>query len=344
MRPFDPPLLNSANPWATTQEDLQTLYDCPYTGAVTTRTTTHKGFRHDDKIHQYCFFDGSHNVTRHSSSNISSKSSNLPDRSTASGTNISSLNTLGYSPLPLSDYIRMVLRIIKNGEHARKPMKPIIFSVTGSASEVAECYQQISKSQPSPESRFLMEINLSCPNIAGNPPPAYSAPQLSSYLLALSSAMQEPPASAPLEVGIKTPPYTHQAQFTDLISALLASPTTTRACPVSFITATNTLGNCLVLCPDDDNLSPPINSADGSGLGGMAGAALHPLALGNVRKIRQMLDAQKELGHVTIIGVGGVSDAAGYRRMRGVGAEAVAVGTAVGSEGVGVFEKIAKGS
>ncbi len=75
----------------------------------------------------------------------------------------------------------------------------------------------------------------------------------------------------------------------------------------------------------------------------MAGAALHPLALGNVRKIRQMLDLHEELRHIKIIGVGGVSDGAGYRRMRSVGADAVAVGTALGSEGIGIFEKIADG-
>ncbi len=56
-----------------------------------------------------------------------------------------------------------------------------------------------------------------------------------------------------------------------------------------------------------------------------------------------MLDAHDALGDVAVIGVGGVADGAGYRRMRRVGAEAVAVGTALGSEGVGIFERIVKG-
>lgn len=42
-----------------------------------------------------------------------------------------------------------------------------------------------------------------------------------------------------------------------------------------------------------------------------------------------------------IIGVGGVEDYAGFARMRKVGAEAVAVATALGRYGVGVFEGIA---
>ena len=53
---FVPPLLNSANPWATTKEDIQALYDCPFTGALTVRTSVLGGFQHDDQIHQYRIF------------------------------------------------------------------------------------------------------------------------------------------------------------------------------------------------------------------------------------------------------------------------------------------------
>ena len=42
-----------------------------------------------------------------------------------------------------------------------------------------------------------------------------------------------------------------------------------------------------------------------------------------------------------IIGVGGVDDGESYKRMRSVGASAVAVGTALGRKGVSVFEEIA---
>ncbi len=337
MIPFNLPLLNSANPWATTQEDLQALYDCPYTGAVTTRTCTLNGFQHDDSIHQHCFFAENHAVTQHSNSKTINNSPKAQDQSKTIVIPISSLNTLGYSPLPLRDYIYIITRIIATGDNFHGGRKPIIFSVTGSASEVSDCYRQLSSSRPSPEHRYLMEINLSCPNIRGKPPPAYSKDHLSEYLRTLNEAMKSTENQAePLEIGIKTPPYTHQAQFTDLISALLSST----PCPISFITATNTLGSCLILSPEE---TPTINSADGSGIGGMAGAALHPLALGNVRKIRQMLDVHEELRHIKIIGVGGVSDGAGYRRMRSVGADAVAVGTALGSEGIGIFEKIADG-
>jgi len=147
---------------------------------------------------------------------------------------------------------------------------------------------------------------------------------------------------APLHVGIKTPPYTYQAQFVSLITALETHTSSTTEPPISFITATNTLGSCLVLTEDG---KPALGSANGEGIGGMAGEALHPLALGNVKTIRGLLDASKNSGvrNIQIVGVGGVSDERGYERMRGVGAAVVGVGTALGREGVGVFEKIAGG-
>lgn len=67
---------------------------------------------------------------------------------------------------------------------------------------------------------------------------------------------------------------------------------------------------------------------------------MHTLALGNVKTIRTMLDQHEQLRDVAIIGVGGVSDNAGYKRMQQVGAAVVGVGTALGRLGVGVFESI----
>ena len=112
--------------------------------------------------------------------------------------------------------------------------------------------------------------------------------------------------------------------------------------PISFITATNTLG-CSLLLSSDYDLRPVLNSSDGSGVGGLAGTPLHPLALGNVRALRRMCDGDEVLKAIQIIGVGGVSDAAGFRRMKAVGASAVGIGTALGRKGVKAFEEISKG-
>ena len=336
---FYPPLLNSSNAWATDEKDLQVLYDCPHTGAVTTRTSTTRGFAHADETHQYCFFsDSDHKVTHHSAR----KSPSQPEV-TPSGP-VSSLNTLGYSPYSTDFYLYTISKILQNSPHR----KPIIVSVTGSSSEIIDHYRAIAGLQVLFEEEFkwkprlLMEINLSCPNIAGKPPPAYSQAALLEYLNELAEQSTEPHLDA-IEVGIKIPPYTYQTQFDEVISALLES-CKGRACPVAFITATNTLGNCLVLAeasgPSDAAAIPILNSSNGKGIGGLAGAALHPLALGNVATLRRMLGTHDELKNIEIIGVGGVSDVAGYQRMRSVGAAAVGIGTALGVGGVGVFQNI----
>jgi dihydroorotate dehydrogenase (fumarate) len=119
-------------------------------------------------------------------------------------------------------------------------------------------------------------------------------------------------------------------------------------CPVSFITATNTLGSSLLLEPSLEGTPPhsafksTIASANETGIGGMAGAPLHPLALGNVYTIKGLLFQHNALSGIQIIGVGGVEDVHGSNRMRAVGAAAVGVGTALGRKGVKVFEEIGK--
>ena len=68
-----------------------------------------------------------------------------------------------------------------------------------------------------------------------------------------------------------------------------------------------------------------------------------PLALGNVATLRRMLDDRKQkLGHIRIIGIGGVLDEAGYRRMRAAGASFVGIGTGLGLKGVQIFDEVGK--
>lgn len=161
---IDPPLLNSANPWATTLDDLRALYDSPYTGAVTTRTCTLEGFAHDNDVHQYTFFNPE---TLNSS----------PDPN-VSGDNTGSLNTLGYSPISLPKLVDLLLVFSEelrkrhedssNTKLARKD-KPFIVSITGTPDELKQCYSAIKPKflQLTQEFPIYIEINLSCPNISG---------------------------------------------------------------------------------------------------------------------------------------------------------------------------------
>jgi dihydroorotate dehydrogenase (fumarate) len=260
-------------------------------------------------------------------------------------TSTASLNTLGYSPIPLATYLSFITNITTKAAAASKQpptrTKPFIISITGSPTDIAESYRLISavQHQIPPTNSLCIEINLSCPNIPDKPPPAYSKTALLEYLHVLGSVQQEQEATgtSKIAVGLKTPPYTYHDQFRILIDALLEAP----ECEISFLTATNTLGSSLLLRADGDNgYSPTLSSASGLGIGGLAGAPLHPLALGNVKTFRGMLDSHEELKGVQIVGVGGVADSEGFARMRAVGASVVGVGTALGREGMEVFGKI----
>jgi dihydroorotate dehydrogenase (fumarate) len=333
-----PPLFNSASPWATTYEDLKTLYDCPFTGAVTVRTSLLDGFRHDENVHQYAFFDCGGAATAKG------------DASIAVGK--TSLNTLGYSPVRLGEYLAIMGKVIGSSDGPVRPTqqkKPIILSVTGPPEDVKEAYVMIERKASEEGLELGMEINLSCPNINGKPPPAYNGAALAEYLVLLQAqkslwvdavAGSRPGRGLMLPpVGIKLPPYTYMGQFEEVVRALARATVAGRSV-VDFVTATNTLGSSLVL---DEDGHAALASEAGTGIGGLAGVALHPLALGNVATLRRLLDQMEETKAVMIIGVGGVCDWGGFERMRKAGAGAVAVATALGREGVSVFEKILTG-
>lgn len=174
---IDPPMLNSANPWCSSLEQLKKLYDCPYTGAVTTRTSLPGGFPNDEEIHQFAFY----NPSTHKAGPANLDGQNNSDDS-------GSLNTLGYSPLPLKEYLGFIKSIsdsLLESVSDAKGIKPFIVSVTGSVEEVVECYKQICEHQHHVRMALAMEVNLSCPNIPDKPPPAYSSSSLLAYLAAL---------------------------------------------------------------------------------------------------------------------------------------------------------------
>lgn len=319
---FHGALINSASPWSSTKEQLTELYNCPHIGAVTIRTSLLEGFKHQDDIHQWTFFDARSNAA-------------VPERSPNAN---SSINTYGYSPTPLGEYLAIVESIVKESNQPKA--KPFIISVTGSAEDIVECRRKIAEHALKTSIPLLMEINLSCPNIPNKSPPAFSSVVLQEYLFALQRADA---VGVSIPTGIKTPPYTYYDQFKSVIDALEATTGGGIACPIDFIASTNTLGNCLVMAESEDasGQSSALGSSSGTGIGGLGGSAIHSLALGNVKTLRMMLDERPTLQRIEIIGTGGVSDYLGYQRMRSCGAAAVAIGTGYGKAGIDVFHKIA---
>ncbi|HHW7578754.1 TPA: dihydroorotate dehydrogenase [Mannheimia haemolytica] len=320
---FSPPLLNAPCPWCSELENLRELYACEYTGAVTTRTSMPQPYPHDWAKNQYVLFDSNAQKTA---------SVNTQD---ATSLQTASLNTIGLSPNNLDTTIGFV-RTISN-ELTAPSSKPFIISVFGSPEEVGECYEKIVAFQTEVKMPLAMEINISCPNIPGKVSPAYSAEELLPYLNALQTTLEKlNQGENALPIGIKIPPFTYQNQYDELVKGLLQAVENGENLPIAFITSTNTLGSSLLLNAG----KAVLNSEVGTGVGGMAGTAIHALSLGNVYTIRQMLDQEPKLKHLQIIGVGGVNDKAGFERMKSVGADFVGLATALGVKGIGVFKEI----
>ncbi|WP_409499653.1 dihydroorotate dehydrogenase [Mannheimia glucosida] len=320
---FSPPLLNAPCPWCSELENLRELYACEYTGAVTTRTSMPQPYPHDWAKNQYVLFDSNAQKTA---------SVNTQD---ATSLQTASLNTIGLSPNNLDTTISFV-RTISN-ELTVPSSKPFIISVFGSPEEVGECYEKIVAFQTEVKMPLAMEINISCPNIPGKVSPAYSAEELLPYLNALQTTLEKlNQGENALPIGIKIPPFTYQNQYDELVKGLLQAVENGENLPIAFITSTNTLGSSLVL----NDGQAVLNSEVGTGVGGMAGTAIHALSLGNVYTLRQMLDQEPKLKHLQIIGVGGVNDKAGFERMKSVGADFVGLATALGVKGIGVFKEI----
>jgi len=345
---IDPPVMNSSCLWASDLSDLRTLYDSPHTGAVTTRTATLHGFS-EDGSHAHAFLHGS----------------------------ISSINSYGYSPHPLSQYLAWVRILLTTPTAAgTKPKKPIIISITASTPPVlAQLVDEIQSlraelrdghlssrpadvdadaSAPDPSGLIAVEINTSCPNIPGTPPPAYSLPQLFPFLDVLATAVRGDPT---LTLGLKLPPYPEPAKAAEVVRALGAYTTQrtdgTPMSPWAFLTCTNTLGNALVFeeqvlrhdsVTRESQASAAVRQfALPGGRGGLGGDAIHALALGNVHAFAQALSESPDpaLRDVRLIGVGGVTSPAAAARMRAAGADVLACATLLGREGVRAFEILA---
>jgi dihydroorotate dehydrogenase (fumarate) len=292
-------LLNSPNPFATTVDNLQALANSPASGAFMTRTAC-PNFEHDDAKHQWREWG--------STSNTSS--------TTTAGGGGNTINCLGYSCHTLEYYCDAVQKVQTTSN------KPAFISITGYAHESAEMLKKIGTVFGDTPEKVLVEINLSCPNIPGKPPIAYDFVGMKEYLTTVFAAG----GAHGLKVGVKLTPYFYDGQFVEAADVL------NEFYPdLSFVTSINTVGCALVV--DVETEAPILASA--SCYGGIAGPAVHATALGNVRRLRQLLRPELD-----VVGSGGVdSGEAAFRHLL-CGAQAVMVASAILSQGVGVLEKI----
>jgi len=217
-----------------------------------------------------------------------------------------SINSMGLPNLGYHAYAELIPELRKFG-------KPVVASVAGfTARDFVQIAKVINNSRPD-----LMEINLSCPNIPGEPQIGYDAEASERLLSEVQTVVSVP-------IGVKLPPYfdpAHQEKMAKVLERV----------GVRFLSLINSIGNGLVVDPDRESavIKPK------GGFGGLGGPLIKPVALANVRAFWRLFD-----GRLPIIGTGGIVTGADVFEHLLCGASAVQIGTTLVEEGLGVFDRL----
>lgn len=208
--------------------------------------------------------------------------------------------------------------------------KPINFSISEfSVPKFADLFEKVQRS----EDVDFIEANLSCPNTDHQmfcEDPKLIDELLSAFDQVLENLKNEG-FSEIKPYGVKMPPESSTKKIEEAAEIFTKHQ-------VSFLTATNTLGNSLII----DKHGTPAIKANG-GFGGLSGAAIKPLSLSTVYryyKAFQKLGPNK-LGHkIQIIGCGGVDNGKDILDYLRAGADLVGIGTMIMKDGLEKIEKI----
>jgi len=184
-----------------------------------------------------------------------------------------SINSMGLPNLGYRAYAALIPELRRFG-------KPIVASVAGFGEEdFVTIATAINASKPD-----LIEVNLSCPNIPGEPQIGYD-PDVTERLLKRVRKVVTTP------MGVKLPPYfdpAHQDKMAQILDRV----------GVEFLSVINSVGNGLVV--DLEKESVVIKPK--GGFGGLGGPLIKPMALANVRAFWKLFG-----GRVPIIGTGGIA-------------------------------------
>jgi dihydroorotate dehydrogenase (fumarate) len=167
------------------------------------------------------------------------------------------------------------------------------------------------------EKGVMLELNLSCPNLANKPQVAYDFESARKYIAAVSAVYTAP-------LGVKLPPYFDIVHFDEIALILNAFPN------VKFVTCVNSLGNGLMIDIDTEKvlIKPK------AGFGGIGGKWILPTALANVRALSERCPDKM------VIGCGGVVSGEEAFMHILCGATLVQIGTTLWDEGPGAFTRI----
>lgn len=217
-----------------------------------------------------------------------------------------SINSMGLPNLGYLAYAELIPELRRFG-------KPVVASVAGfGPRDFVQIAKAINDSRPD-----LIEINLSCPNIPGEPQIGYDAEASERLLSEVRTVVSVP-------IGVKLPPYfdpAHQEKMAKVLERV----------GVQFLSLINSVGNGLVVDPDRESavIKPK------GGFGGLGGALIKPVALANVRAFWKLFG-----GRLPIIGTGGIVTGTDVFEHLLCGASAVQVGTTLVEEGLGAFDRL----
>lgn len=238
----------------------------------------------------------------------------------------------------------------------KERLKPLILSIAGL--KPTEYYEIIDHIRLQIGHLFdAVELNLSCPNVAGKSIISYDH---STAIAILEEVLANFPQ---LAVGVKLAPHFSKDEEGELVGqiyhylqanlpgyqvsfenaqhfdrdhlvkfAQMLQQLSHRHHNLTFVSATNTMPNCRLTRPDGKTvLHPQANS----GKGGLSGEFLRAISIENVRALRQHLSDD-----IKIIGTGGVQNAETAQQYFQAGADAVAIGTGLVNHGPRLVENI----
>ncbi|MEX2043662.1 MAG: dihydroorotate oxidase [Patescibacteria group bacterium] len=217
---------------------------------------------------------------------------------------LGSVNSMGLPNLGIERYVKLVPVL-------RRWNKPLVASVSGieegDNEEMIAAYDKAGVD--------LVEVNLSCPNLAGKGQLGYDFDASRKMLAGCRKRTKRP-------MGAKLPPYFDGFQFEQMAAVL-------KETGADFVVTINSVGNTLIIDPEKEEKV----IAPNGGFGGLGGSYVKPISLANVHKFSQMLE-------LPVIGVGGVSSGVDAFEHLLAGASAVGVGTALVNEGPAVFTRL----
>jgi len=214
-----------------------------------------------------------------------------------------SLNSMGM-PNPGADYYRQHLpEMIALANQANKP---IFVSVAGFSAPEYVMLTALAFSCGA----ALVELNLSCPNVWEAGQQERIACFNPSYTAEILNAVERQ-VGPRARIAVKLSPFSDPSMLLTIAKIIGDSKL------VKVVTTSNTFPNALCL---DEQGRPRI--ATGDGLAGLAGAALKPIALGQVKQLRQLLPER-----IQLIGVGGITQPQDILNCQRAGATAVQIAT-----------------